>query len=234
MRALITKWVRFVLGMALMGTALSTLSATPWPDMPAPPQGKVEWVAKDVWINGMASRIQKFESTQDPSEVVAHYRAHWQSGDAGPPREEMARGWVTISTLRGPYSLVVQVKPKEASGSEGLISALNIKELKSKYLPLDWPAPTDVQVKQVMESLDGNLRSYYVVATSTRSADRVRDQMKSIWDQNGWHLQGEHLQPAHYMGTYAREGKTMEMTITKDARHGMVNMVVNIVVAAQE
>jgi hypothetical protein len=146
----------------------------------------------------------------------------------------MARGWVMISTLRGPYSLLVQVKPKETTGSEGLISALNIKELKSKYLPLEWPAPTDVQVKQVMESLDGNLRSYYVVATSTKSADRVRDQMKSIWDQNGWHLQGEHLQPARYMGTYSREGKTMEMTITKDARHGMVNMVVNIVVAAQE
>jgi hypothetical protein len=224
MSPLITRPMRGLLAMALMGTALSTLAASPWPDMPAPPKGRVAWVAKDVWINGIPSRIQQFESVQDPSEVIAHYRAHWQLGDAGPPREETARGWITISTLRGPYSLVVQVKPKDASGSQGLISALNIKEPKSKYIPPDWPALRDVQVKQVMESVDGNLRSFYVVATSTQSSDRLRDQMKSIWD----------LQPASYMGTYVREGKTMEMAITKDARQGAVNLVVNMVQAAQE
>lgn len=227
-------WVRGMFGFALASAACPTFSHTPWPDLPPPPRGQVEWVAKDVWINGIHSRIQKFESPQASPEVLAHYRAHWGSGDAGPAREDNVRGWSTISTLRGPYSLVVQVKPKEALGSQGLISILNIKEVKFKHLPHDWPQFNDIQVKQVMESVDGPKRSFYVLARSLKSADLVRDQMKGLWAQKGWHLQREHRQPASYMGAYAREGNTMEMVITGDARQAGVNVVVNLVQAARE
>lgn len=226
-------WLCRVFGFALASAAVSNLSATPWPDLPAPPRGKVEWVAKDVWVNGIQSRIQKFESSQGSTEVLAHYRAHWRSGDAGPAREDTVRGWHTISTLRGPYSLVVQVKPNEKLGSEGLISILNIKEPKLNFRPPDWPEINGLEIYQVMESIDRHLRSIYVLAGSLKSLEHVRDQMKSVWSQKGWHLQHEHLQPTRYMGAYALGSKTIEMVITRDAGQAKVSVVVNFIQAAQ-
>lgn len=227
-------WLCSLLAIALASAALPSLSATPWPDLPAPPAGKVEWVAKEVWVNGIQSRIQKFDSPHSSTEVLAHYRAHWRSGDAGPAREDTARGWRTISTLRGPYSLVVQVKPKEKSGSEGLISILNIKAPKLNYRPHDWPEISGLEVYQVMESFDRHLHSIYVLARSLKSLDHVRDQMKGIWSLRGWHLQHEHLQPSGYLGAYALGRKTMEMAITQDARQAVVTVVVNVMQAGRE
>lgn len=204
-------------------------SVTPWPEMPSMPKARVEWVAKDVWINGLPTRVQQFESKQSAEEVLAYYRSLWRAGEAGPPRENKHAEWQIIAALHGPFQMVVQVKPDGASGSKGIMSCVNLREVKSRYLPPDWPRDAPLKVLQVMESVDGPKRSFHVTATSDKGQSLVRDYMRSVWAQSGWRLQNEVNEATDYLATYAHDGKTLEVSLSPGAERSQVHVVVNFV-----
>jgi hypothetical protein len=204
-------------------------SVTPWPEIPTLEKARVEWVAKDVWINGVPTRVQQFESTQSPERVMAYYRSLWRSGEAGPPRENNHAEWRMIATIHGPFQMVVQVKPSGASGSKGIMSCVNLKEVKARYLPPEWPRNAPLKVLQVMESVDGPKRSFHIMATSDRGLALVRDHLRSVWGQRGWRLQNEVDEAASYLATYAYSGKTMEVALSPGRERSQVNVVVHFV-----
>lgn len=210
----------------LMSVA-SAASVTPWPLMPDLPRAKVAWVAKDVWVNGVPSRIQQFDSSLSPQAVLAHYRAHWKTGESGPAREGQHGEWALISALHGPFQMVVQVKADGTSGSKGLISTMNIRELKSNYVPSDWPRNSLLSLVQVMESIDGPNRSFYMTATSDKRPEHVAEHLKNSWLHSGWRLQNEVSDAATYLASFERNGMTLDMVVTRSGQqaHVVVNFV---------
>ena len=224
-------WTHVLVAFALwMVPGLSApASLTPWPEMPPLEKARVEWVAKDVWINGVPTRVQQFESTQSPEGVMAYYRSLWRFGEAGPPRENNHAEWRMIATIHGPFQMVVQVKPNGASGSKGIMSCVNLKEVKAGYLPPEWPRNAPLKVLQVMESVDGPKRSFHIMATSDKGRALVRDHLRSVWGQRGWRLQNEVDEAAAYLATYAHNGKTLEVVLSPGHERSQVNVVVHFV-----
>ncbi len=198
--------------------ATTSTSTTPWPEVPPPVKARVEWVAKDARINGLPSRIERFESTASVEEMLGHYRAFWARSPNGKPMENEAGGWRSISTRHGPFQIAVQVKPRDAGGSEGLVSVMNVLEAKADYVPRNLPKVSGSRVLQVTESVDGPIRSFLVTLTSTQgvelNAQLYRDELRS----QGWkpldqmNAPGIRGTPSHFSG-FKRGEESLDMTI---------------------
>lgn len=177
--------------------AATSLAATVWPEVPPPPRAElVEWVARDSVVNGLPTRIERFETELTPSEVLSFYRQQWARATVGAPRETQAGGWQALSTLLpGGFQIAVQVRPRAGSGSEGLISVAAFREVRRDPVPAMLPRFADTKVAQVTESTDGPQRSQLVSMVSTESFEVNIARWRGEWQRRGWQLAFEQKPP---------------------------------------
>ena len=83
------------------------------------PKAKVQWVAPYMLYNGVPMSVKRFDSEQNPADILAFYRQAWASNSAGAPVENTAASWQTISVLSGKCFFTVQVQAAGRSGSTG-------------------------------------------------------------------------------------------------------------------
>ena len=50
-----------LVGQQAVAQSSFTYGSTPWPEIPAPPKAKVEWVSDDMRVNGIPMRVQRFD-----------------------------------------------------------------------------------------------------------------------------------------------------------------------------
>jgi hypothetical protein len=184
-----------VTGAALM-TSLAVAAAT-WPEVPAPPRSQVvEWVARDAVVNGLPTRVERFETELTPGEVLSFYRQRWSGAAVGSPRETQAGDWRALSTLLPDgYQIAVQVKPRGPSGSEGLISVAAFREARRDPVPTALPRFADTRVAQVTESVDGPQRSHLVSMVSTEGFEVNLARWRGEWQRRGWQMAFEQQPP---------------------------------------
>jgi len=92
------------------------------PDFPEP-QARLQWVAPYIVYNGVPMSIKRFDSKQQPADILAFYRQAWKAGAAGPAAvENKLDPWQTISVARGKCFFTVQVQAAGNNGSTGLLS----------------------------------------------------------------------------------------------------------------
>jgi hypothetical protein len=171
------------------------LAADTWPEVPPPPRAQLEWVAQDAVVNGLPSRIERFESELTAEEVLGFYRTRWGGARAGAPRETRAGGWQGLSTLIGAFQVAVQVRPRQPSGSEGLISTAHFAAVRKDPVPSQLPRFPDTRIAQVTESADGPQRSQLVTMISTQSFDVNVQRWRGEWLRRGWQLSFEKQAP---------------------------------------
>ncbi|HJV70293.1 MAG TPA: hypothetical protein VJ693_14140 [Ideonella sp.] len=190
-----------------------------WPELPDPPRSKVEWVGRDVRVNGLPSRIEHFESELSPDEVLDHYRSRWsRSANSLVPRETSAAGWRSIAMLQDRYQMVVQVRSRSPQGSEGMLSVADFGDFKADYLPRNWPTWPNTRVTQVTESLDGPKHSWLVSMVSDDGFELNLRRFRDEWARRGFALTQEHAsQPAPgvraWVGVFDRADEAIDMTI---------------------
>jgi hypothetical protein len=203
------------LPLALAGAAIG---ASAWPEVPDPPRAKVEWVARDVRVNGLPSQIERFESELSVDEVLEFYRARWSRSRIGSPQENKVGPWQSVSTLQGSYQLAVQVRPRTPQGSEGLISVANFGDMKRDFVPADWPRWRDLKVTQVTESVDGPRRSQMVAMVSDASFDMNQRRWREEWERRGFRLTHEQLAPGSagtrsWLASFDRPPLSLDVTM---------------------
>ena len=222
-----------------MGAAAGAASAatTPWPEVPDPPKSAVEWVARDSVINGLPSRISKFESQLSAAEVLAYYRAFWANSPTGKPRENKMGDWDTLSTLQGPFQIALQVQPKGKQGSVGVISVANFGEAKKDFYPKDMPRWQDAKVVQVMESDDGPKHSQYVVLASRESLDFNIRRSREEWQRRGFTLVRESkpdpANPSSWVASFDKDGASLDVTVARNERNRATTVTTNLVTPAK-
>ena len=219
-------------GSALAGAALAAASQTPWPEVPDPPRAKVAWVARDARINGLPTRIEHFESELGPDEVLAFYRAHWSQLPAGAPHAKRVGDWQTLSTVHGPFQIVVQAQPRlpvapgtapaqaRSSGSQGMVSVANLGERRTDWMPADWPRFSDTTVAEVTDSVDGPLRSEYVVSLAHSDFEASISRWRGEWQRRGWLLVSEQRSAVgapgarRWMAQFNKAPMSLDMTVS--------------------
>ena len=189
------------------------------PSCPTPPRASVEWVARDARVNGLPSRIERFESELSAQEVLTFYRTRWAHARVGAPRETESGPWRALSTLQGGFQLVVQVRPRGGQGSEGMLSVMNFGDAKRDFLPRDWPRWRDAKVTQVTESLDGPKRSQLVAMVSTEGFDTNVRRWREEWRRRGFEMSHE-MAPAaadgarSWVGSFDRGPQSADVAVS--------------------
>jgi len=200
--------------------ATPALAGPNWPDVPDPPRSKSEWVAHDSVVNGLPSRIERFESDLNPSEVLNFYRTRWANAKAGPPRETTAGGWQGLSTLVEDFQIAVQVKPRKPSGSEGLISTAHFGGVRKDPFPSQLPRFSDTKISQITESTDGPQRSQLVTMVSSESFDLNVARWRGEWLRRGWQVAFEKQPPVDrdgiktWLASFSKPPQSVDLAMT--------------------
>ncbi|WP_329718822.1 hypothetical protein [Ideonella sp.] len=191
-----------------------------WPSVPEPPRAKLEWVARDSVVNGLPTRIERFESELSVGEVLSFYRARWAGAKAGPPRETSAGGWQGLSTLTGDFQIAVQVKSRKPSGSEGLISTAHFGGVRKDPIPAQLPRFFDTKISQITESTDGPQRSQLVTMVSTESFDLNLQRWRGEWLRRGWKIVFENQPPVDrdgiktWLASFAKPPQSVDLAMS--------------------
>lgn len=198
--------------------------AVEWPTVAPPPRAKLEWVARDAVINGLPTRVERFETELTPGEVLAHYRAQWARSAVGAPRETQSGTWRGLSTLSGGFQIAVQVRPRQPSGSEGLISTAHFRDMRREVLPAQLPSFADTRVTQVTESTDGPQRSQLVTLVSTQSFDLNVQRWRGEWTRRGYQVVFDQLTPAGrdgvrtWLASFSKPPQSVDMALAWQPR----------------
>ena len=225
---------------AAQAPASFTRGPTPWPELPAPPRARVQWVSDDMRVNGVPMRIQRFDSQASREEVVAFYVAHWKlpQQPEQPGRTVAAvtpRGPdVIVGRAHGPFYSVVKVRAA-GSGSEGTMSTSQLLGTEPVLDAAGVPSPQGAQVVNVVEAIDNGKRNKQVLFVSRDSADSVAGYYLRTLRSAGWTLLQEQQAPAvqdsgrAIVRMFSRKDQQLDIAVGTDAANGVTVINANLV-----
>lgn len=167
--------MKYVLGLSIALTAAAAAAAGDWPVIERPPHAEVEWVARDMRLNGVPMRIQRFSAKAGVQEVLGYYRARWGSAQERRTVENTVGPWSVIGRRVGDYYLTVQVKPVDHLRSEGFLAVSRLPVFEPQRPPGEgFPRLGDSAVVSDLESNDDGkagrtlvIRNYFSVQANT-------------------------------------------------------------------
>ena len=177
---------------ALLTLSLPVLAGKP--DFPAPPRAQVEWVGKDIAVNGIKSAIRAFHTKKSIESVVKFYRKEWNR----PPEKDLpgymesidAAPWYVISRIEDGYLLTVQVRVKEndQSGSWGYLSTSPLPKNSNKepQIARGVPKIPGTYVMNEMISDDPGKEASTVLLSNQQSVRSNADFYRSHYQSKGW------------------------------------------------
>jgi hypothetical protein len=143
-----------------------------------------------------------------------------------------------IAALQSSYQIVVQVRPREPQGSDGVISVADFGAAKQDYIPASLPRFSDVSILHVTDAVDGPKRSQVVTMVSDQSFDMNMRRWRDEWQRRGYALTSEKLAPASeatrgWIAAFDKHPHSIDMTIGRDDQHQTTHIVVNLVSPAE-
>lgn len=164
------------------------------PDFPPPPEASVEWVGKNLDINGIKSSVRAFQTKNSIEKVVEFYRREWkrppEKGIPGFMETIDAAPWYIISRVEDGYLLTVQVQVKQndKSGSWGYLSMSPLpgKQKKPVELGKDMPKMPGSHVLSEMKSDDPGKKANTLIISNDHSVDSNVNFYRNHYESSGW------------------------------------------------
>ncbi|HEX7634797.1 MAG TPA: hypothetical protein VF427_05890 [Noviherbaspirillum sp.] len=195
--------------------------AEDWPDIEVPPRSRVEWVGRDMKLNGMPMQVRKFESPLGISEILAFYRAHWGTQQEKKSVESRSGDWTIIGRAHGPYYLTVQMKTKANVGTEGLISVSMLNSRIKPEFPLGgFPVPGGTKVLSVLDSNDPGKTSKQIKLANDDSVISNAHYFETALGSSGWTRKtmserGQHPDQASY-DVFQKDNQELHLVIVRE------------------
>jgi hypothetical protein len=137
--------------LALTALLWASASWAGWPEIPSPPNARIENIGDHVRLNGVPMRMQRVLSNDKAANIIAFYRQALGSKHA---EENMPDGRL-LAQGRGDYFLTVRVKALGPSYTETLVSVSDARAAKNAAgRALGFQLPSRSQLVSDMESTD--------------------------------------------------------------------------------
>jgi len=163
------------------------------PDFPAPPDAKVEWVGRNMQVNGIKSDIRIFFSKKTIEKVVNFYREEWKrpiDKDTPGYRETIASApWYIISRIEDGYLLTVQVQVKEDDDSEswGYLSKSPLPEnINIDDIGKGMPKMSNSRVLSEVKSDDPAKKATTMIIANDHSVSSNVNFYRNYYQSKGW------------------------------------------------
>ncbi|HEY6643038.1 hypothetical protein [Povalibacter sp.] len=165
---------------------LSRLTAQ-LPDLPAPPQGSVHWIAQSMRMNGLPMTLKTFESRLAPAAVFAHYEAiapRWGHSEFRRSRS----GTQQRLSIRAAGHLITVEAVATVSGSAGTIAVSSSPERAPATTGSRFPRPATARLVNLQEYEDDGVESEHLSFSSTRSIAIEAAAFGDTLQRDGWQI----------------------------------------------
>ncbi len=166
--------------------ALSRLTAD-LPDLPAPPQGSVQWVAPSMRMNGLPMTLKTFESRLAPEDVFQFYErlAHrWGHSEF---RRSNRREQRSLSIRTHDHLISVEAIAT-VSGSSGTLVVSVLPERASAAASSRFPRPATARLVNLQEYEDEGIASEHLSLSSPRSVAVETAAFSDVLTREGWQI----------------------------------------------
>ena len=178
----------------LLCFSISPLVLAGAPDFPPPPGAAVEWVGKDLEVNGIKSAIRAFHSKKSIEDIVRFYRSEWkkpvEKDKPGFMETIDAAPWYIISRVEDGYLLTVQVQVQanDQSASWGYLSISPLPGAKDKVKQFGVGVPKipGSYVINEMKSDDPGKEATTVIISNTNSVNGNAAFYRQHYQGKGW------------------------------------------------
>ncbi|HZO20869.1 MAG TPA: hypothetical protein VFB37_00105 [Steroidobacteraceae bacterium] len=219
--------------LTLPGTARA--ASEPWPEIPMPPKADVQWIATSMRVNGIPTRIMRFQSHVSRAEIISYYRAYWTGAYEHKPSISALGDATVVGQTHGPYLMTVKVEDAPKSGSHGLISVALVIGSKLDHDPGQLPMLPGAHVISVVESDDPGKHSRQLLILAPQAPTSALEFYSDSLLNSGWaQVQStEARQGAGPAGgvfvAFAHDDSEMQLSIVGTARGRGTTILANLV-----
>lgn len=158
-------------------------SAAGLPELHAPPQGKVQWIAQAMRLNGLPMKLQLLRSPHAPDDVFDYYESQWRDRAHHELRRSMQGEWQTLS-IKSPSHYITLQLARIPGGSEGTIT---VSAPPAPARPAtDFPRPASARLLSVQEYDDAGIESEHISLSSARGVNVEARAFQHELERAGW------------------------------------------------
>ncbi|MDR2851843.1 MAG: hypothetical protein LBV61_02100 [Burkholderiaceae bacterium] len=219
-----------------------TRTDTPWPDVPAPPKSRVQWVSDDMRVNGIPMKVQIFQSQASREEVVKYYVAYWgidlqaKPDPAKPPSGVTPKGnEILVSRAHGPFYSLVKVRAS-GTGSEGTLSTSMLLGVEPRIDASGIAAPGNATAVNVVEAIDNGKRNKQALLLSRDSLSSVAGFYRTRMRADDWaQVQEQTSNPpgsspsSGIVLMYVRDRQQFDVALGVDTERGLTVINANLI-----
>lgn len=182
----------FVINLLLSGLTYAV------PEFPAPPDANVEWVGRNMEVNGIRSAIRAFNTSKSIRKVINFYIKEWDEpvgkGMPGHMIESDAMApWTVISRIEDGYLMTVQTMESDRGGAWGYLS---LSPLPGKAPPPELgkgiPKMHNSHVIQEMKHDDPGKKGRTVVLANSHSVNSNINFYRNHYRGKGWSVESDY------------------------------------------
>jgi len=166
--------------------ALAHLTAQ-LPEVAAPPQGEVQWVAHSMRMNGLPMTLKVFRSPLPPDEILSYYESQSQRWGHNELRRSIVRGSRILAIRSSRYLITIEAS-ESVAGSEGTITVSGAPENFVASTTTQFPHPQSARVLNRQEYDDAGVEAEHLSLASTRSAPLEAEAFIDELTRAGWQI----------------------------------------------
>jgi len=156
------------------------------PDLPAPPGGSTEWIARSMRLNGVPMTLKSFSSATQADEVLHHYERTLMRSDTKTRRTHDGE-WRVLSLLARDHYVTIRAR-NTLHGSNG---TMTVTPPLAKLTPSQhsrFPRPPTARVVSLQEYDDEGIEAEHISLTSRRSVATEAHGFAAALARAGWQL----------------------------------------------
>jgi hypothetical protein len=157
------------------------------PQVEAPPQGRAQWVAPSMRLNGLPMTLQVFESRLDPQALIYHYESWARARQGSETRRSTNAPWQVL-TIRTPRHQITIQASESPGGSQGTIAVSPRLETGRWQLETKFPLPSGTAIVNLQQYDDSGIESEHLGLASQRSVLLEVMRFSQLLQREGWQL----------------------------------------------
>jgi hypothetical protein len=155
--------------------------------LPVPPQSEVQWVAKDMHMNGVPMTLQWVQSRLAPSALLDYYESQARDSWGSERRRSTNGEWQLLAVKSPRHYVTVQVRAT-ISGSEGTIAINELPLPPAAKLASKFPRPPTSRIVSLQEYDDEGIQSEHISLLSTRGVALEARTFSAQLVRAGWRI----------------------------------------------
>jgi hypothetical protein len=167
------------------------------PRIPVPPEAKVEWVGRNMEVNGIVSDIRSFHTSQSLDKVSDFYRRRWERPVGkdlpGFTETDAMEPWRLFTRIEDGYIMTVQMQKADMGGTWGYLAISPLPDPKKPVvLGQGAPAMRDSQVLHEMKTDDPGKKGRTMVISNNYSVGSNIEYYRNHFRHHGWEIETDH------------------------------------------